>query len=94
MSVGEVSFAVHIHNYYVLLQVRLKESRKRGQFYRGLTNALPLHSCLCDVFCQVYNIHGGPPGEVVFEAAMGWLCGHIVEAENYVHVIGHSNAGL
>ena len=89
-----MSSAIHIHNYHVLLQVRFKESGKRGQFYRQATNALPLRSCLCDVLCQVHNIQGRPPYELVLEAAVGWLCGHIAEAENYVHHVGRPNAGL
>ena len=93
-KVGEVSSAVHIHNYHVLPQVRLEESGKHSQFYRGATSALPLRSCLCDVFRQVHSIHGCPPYEVVLEAAVGWLCGHIAKADNYVHHVGRPNVGL
>ena len=86
--------AVHIHNYHILLQVRLKESGKCSQFYRGATSASPLGSCLRDVFRLVHNIQGRPPREVFLKAVVRWLCGHIPEAENYVHHVGCPNVGL
>ena len=93
-KVGEVGSAVDIHNYHVLFQVRLKESRKRGQLYRGATSAPPLGSCLTDVFGLVHSFHGHPPAEVVLEAGVRWLRGHIPEAKDYVHHVRRPDAGL
>ena len=86
--------AVHIHNYHVLLHMHLKESGKRGQFYRGATSAPPLGSCLTDIFGLVHNFQGRPPAKVVLKAAVRWLCGHIPEAKNYIHYVGRPNARL
>ena len=93
-KVGEVGFAVDIHNYHVLFQVLLKESGKRGQLYRGATIVPPLGSCLTDVFRLVHSFHGRPPAEVVIEAAVRWLRDHIPEAEDYVYHVRRPHAGL
>ena len=86
--------AIDIHNYHVLSQVRLKESGKRGQLYHGATSAPPLGSCLTDVFGLVHSFHSRLPTEVVLEAGVRWLRGHILEAKDYVHHVRRSNAGL
>ena len=93
-KVGEVGSAVDIHNYHVLFQVRLKESGKRGQLYCGATSAPPLGSCLTDVFGLVHSFHGRLPTEVVLEAGVRWLRGHIPEAKDYVHHVQRPDAGL
>ena len=93
-KVGEVGSAVDIHNYHILFQVRLKESGKRGQLYRGATSAPPLGSCLTDVFRLVHSFHGRPPAEVVLEAGVRWLRGHIAGAESYVYHVRRLDAGL
>ena len=93
-KVGEVGSAVDIHNYHVLSQVRLKESGKRGQLYRGATSAPPLGSCLSDVFGLVHSFHGRPPAEVVLEANVRWLRDHIPEAEDYVNHVRRLDAAL
>ena len=86
--------AVDIHNYHVLSQVRLKESGKRGQLYRGATSPPPLGSCLGDVFGLVHNFHGRPPAEVVLEADVCWLRAHIPEAKDDVNLIRRPDAEL
>ena len=93
-KVGEVGSAVDIHNYHVLSQVRLKESGKRGQLYRGATSRPPLGSCLGDVFGLVHSFHGRPPTEVVLEADVCWLRAHIPEAKDDVNHVRRPDAGL
>ena len=93
-KVDEVGSSVDIHNYHVLFQVRLKESGKRGQLYRGATSVPPLGSRLTDVFDLVHSFQGRPPAEVVLKAAMHQLYGHFPEAKNYVHHVGRPKAGL
>ena len=91
---GEVGSAIDIHNYHVLSQVRLKESGKRGQLYRGATSPPPLGSCLGDVFGLVHSFHGRPPAEVVLEADVCWLRAHILEAKDDVNHVRRPDARL